>query len=149
MSVRIFWRCRLLVINLNVAFKWPFTGGLMLLLTSFLALARDTLEKRNVKDLELQAMPIIHFCYYTMGKTVKQDKSFQWEEKQNFIIVKNNNKNGRNILSIPSLAELPVQPTVHFEMMNRLERKTYSRCSCVCLWYLLHHALSRAVIQWK
>lgn len=26
------------------------------------------------------------------------------------------------------LFELPVQPTVHFEMMNWLERKTYSRC---------------------
>lgn len=75
---------------------------LMLLLTSFLALVRDTFEKRNVKDLELQAMPIIHFCYYTMGKTVKQEKSFQWGEKQNFIIIKNN-KNGRKILSIPSL----------------------------------------------
>lgn len=49
----------------------------MLLLTSFLALVRDTLEKSNVKDLELQAMPIIYFCYYTMGKAVKQEKSFQ------------------------------------------------------------------------
>lgn len=75
---------------------------LMLLLTSFLALVRDTFEKRNVKDLELQAMPIIHFCYYTMGKSVKQEKSFQWGEKQNFIVIKNN-KNGRKILSIPSL----------------------------------------------
>lgn len=100
----------------------------MLLLTSFLALVRDTLEKRNVKDLELQAMPIIYFCYYTMGKAVKQEKSFQWGENQNFIIIKSNNKNGRNILSIPSLVELLVQPTVHFDMMNWLERKTYSRC---------------------
>lgn len=76
---------------------------LMLLLTSSLVLVRDTFEKRNVKDLELQAMPIIHLCYYTMGKTIKQENSFQWGENQNFIIIKNNNKNGRNILSIPSL----------------------------------------------
>lgn len=99
----------------------------MLLLTSFLALVRDTFEKRNVKDLELQAMPIIHFCYYTMGKTVKQEKSFQWGEKQNFIIIKNN-KNGTKYYQYLVLFELPVQPTVHFEMMDRLERKTYSRC---------------------
>lgn len=76
---------------------------LMLLLSSSLVLVRDTFEKRNVKDLELQAMPIILLCYYTMGKTIKQENSFQWGENQNFIIIKNNNKNGRNILSIPSL----------------------------------------------
>lgn len=76
---------------------------LMLLLSSSLVLVRDTFEKRNVKDLELQAMPIIHLYYYTTGKTIKQENSFQWGENQNFIIIKNNNKNGRNILSIPSL----------------------------------------------
>lgn len=50
---------------------------LMLLLSSSLVLVRDTFEKRNVKDLELQAMPIILLCYYTMGKTIKQENSFQ------------------------------------------------------------------------
>lgn len=77
--------------------------ALMLLLTSFLALVRDAFEKKNVKDLKLLAMPIIHIHYYTMGKTVKQEKSFQWGENQNFIIIKNHNKNGRKVLSIPSL----------------------------------------------
>lgn len=48
----------------------------MLLLTSFLDLVRDTFEKRNANDLEPQAMPIIHCCYYVMGKIVEQEESF-------------------------------------------------------------------------
>lgn len=42
----------------------------MLLLTSFLDGVKDTFEKKNnANDLELQAMPIIHYHYYVMGKT--------------------------------------------------------------------------------
>lgn len=48
----------------------------MLFLTSFLDLVRDTFEKRNANDLELQAMVVIHCRYYVMGKTVKQGDSF-------------------------------------------------------------------------
>lgn len=54
----------------------------MLLLTSFLDLVRDTFEKRNANDLEPQAMPIIHCCYYVMGKTVEQEESFLVRRKR-------------------------------------------------------------------
>lgn len=44
--------------------------------------------------------------------------------KKKRIITKKGGKNDQNLV----LFGLPVQPKVHFEMMNQLERKTYSRC---------------------
>lgn len=153
LSVRIFWRCRLLE-------KWHLSDSsllvLMLMLTSFLDGVKDTFEKKKkcqqpqTTGYANNTLPWLHHeesCKiregkgaWLLNKSSKQNKTKQ--EKKN-----NNKKEGKNDQNL-GLFGLPVQPKVHFEMMNQLERKTYSRCS-LCLQYLLHHVLSRGVIPWK